>query len=430
MRPPHNPNAASALLLLTLPLSTALPSPNQSPNYPPGRLAPHPQTCPLPGHLGIIPSLPSLIPWSHAPKCTTATNTTRLDCLFSSSTFRNGHGISIITSTTTMSNLVSVSAFDDRPAPLAAAKREALGPTYKITPVEGKGLGLIATRKIKRGEIIMVDYPAVLMSMEYLASSKAHHRRRLMRKAMEQLPGETREGIDALQRGKGGHEVDRIFGVNTYTVGMEGGLYVGLFLGVARINHSCRPNAYYRFHGDRLTVEIVSHSAIEPGDEILINYTPTGMPHTDRRRFLHENWDIDCSCSLCRANETTISDSEAARKQMDDLRETMMEARTNKFYKDAITIANDWMYYCEFEGLSPLQMELWDILADLNFLRGDLDNAIRYARMALDGWVKLGSVDDTQLENAREMVMKLWKEAEERVEKGVVGGGVRDGKGE
>jgi hypothetical protein len=157
--------------------------------------------------------------------------------------------------------------------------------------------------------------------------------------------------------------------------------------------------------------------------------TPLGMAHADRRRFLLENWDIDCSCSLCRAEQTAISDSEAARKQMDDLRGTMVEARTNKFYKDAITIANDWMYYCEFEGLSPLQMELWDILADLHFLKGDLESAIRYARMALDGWVKFGSVDDSQLESAREMVMKLWKEAEERVEKGVVGGGLGDGKG-
>ncbi|KAK0627923.1 hypothetical protein B0T14DRAFT_552734 [Immersiella caudata] len=269
------------------------------------------------------------------------------------------------------------------------------------------------------------------MSMEYLASSKAHHRRRLMKAAMEQLPRDTKEKIAGLQRGKGGHEVDRIFGVNTHTVGMEGGLYVGLFLEVARINHSCRPNAYYRFHGDRLTMEIVSHSAIEAGAEVLINWsdTPLGMPHKDRRRFLKENWDIDCECSLCRAQESQISDSEAARKQMEDLPQTMMEARTNKFYKDAITIANDWMYYCEFEGLSPLQMELWDILADLHNLKGDLESAIRYARMALDGWVKFGSVDDSQLENAKEALMRLWKKGEERVEKGVVGGGLSDGKG-
>jgi len=55
-----------------------------------------------------------------------------------------------------------------------------------------------------------------------------------MKRAMEQLPRETRERIERLARGGAKHEVDAIFGTNTNTVVMgDGGLAVGLFLGVA-----------------------------------------------------------------------------------------------------------------------------------------------------------------------------------------------------
>lgn len=51
---------------------------------------------------------------------------------------------------------------------------------------------------------------------------------------MEQLPVETKERVWRLQRGRGGNELERIFGINTETVGVGGdGLHVGLFLEVA-----------------------------------------------------------------------------------------------------------------------------------------------------------------------------------------------------
>ncbi|KAK0645389.1 hypothetical protein B0T16DRAFT_328528 [Cercophora newfieldiana] len=261
----------------------------------------------------------------------------------------------------------------------------------------------------------MLDYPAVLVQMDFLAGNKAHHRRRLMKRAIEQLPKETKERVWKLQRGKGEHEVDKILGVNTQTVGVGDGLAIALFLEVARINHSCRPNAYYRFHASHLTMEIVSHSTIEAGDEITLNYAPLGMTYPQRTRFLKENWDIECTCSLCLSEEHDIKDSETARRQMEELRDTMLDARTNKFYNDAITIAKDWWYFCGLEGLLPLEMEYHDILADLYALKGDLENAIRYARMALDGWVRLGSVDSGQLENSRAVLMRLWAEQEAKI---------------
>lgn len=225
----------------------------QCPVYLPGNLNNlQPQHCPLPGHLGIIPDLPSTI-WSHPPQCIPpSANSTGLDCLFVSSSFRS-HGLALLTSTTTASNLVGSDALSDRPAPPAALKRDAVGKAYRIVniPENNKGRGVVATRRVRRGEILMVDTPVVLVSVPFLAGSKPHHRRRWMRKALNMLPRGTREEVEGLGTpgGKGhGHEVERIFGTNTNTVvlggdgeGKGGEAHVGIWKGLARVNHSCRP---------------------------------------------------------------------------------------------------------------------------------------------------------------------------------------------
>lgn len=92
----------------------------------------------------------------------------------------------------------------------------------------------MATRKIRRGEIVLVDVPAVLMSIAFLANSKPHHRRRLIKQAIKALPEKTQKEIYALSRGKERHEIDAIFGINTNTVALADTFpHIGLFLKLA-----------------------------------------------------------------------------------------------------------------------------------------------------------------------------------------------------
>lgn len=70
----------------------------------------------------------------------------------------------------------------------------------------------------------MVDYPALLISEEFLRETgregKGHLRRRMVKRAIEQLPEITREKVWGLMRGPGKYEVDAIMGVNLK--GLEG----------------------------------------------------------------------------------------------------------------------------------------------------------------------------------------------------------------
>ena len=209
----------------------------QCSNKPPGLLGrAGTQACPLPGHLGIIPEIESTaVSWDFPPRCVESlgksASNSRVDCLFTSASFRNGQGISLITSTATAAHLVGLDAFADLPDPLPATTRRRLaGPAYAVVDVPGKGKGVVATRRIRRGEIVMVDYPALLVGMAFLTDNKPHHRRRLIKQAINQLPESTQRKVHALSRGTAAHEVDAILGPNANTVTLgEDEVHVGLF---------------------------------------------------------------------------------------------------------------------------------------------------------------------------------------------------------
>lgn len=223
----------SLLLLIIIPrLAASLAG--RCPNQPAGRLEAGELQCPVPGRIGILEDEDNVISWAFPPRCVNQSgkdNTTRLDCLFTSTDFRNAHGISLVTSTTAAAHLIGIGSLSDRPPPLVARGREQ---PYRIVPVEGKGKGVVATRAIRRGEIIMIDVPAVIIGLSFLADTKAHHRRRILKQAIKQLPEETRSSIYDLYRSPGPYEVDAILGPNSNTVMVaETEVHVGLFTKVA-----------------------------------------------------------------------------------------------------------------------------------------------------------------------------------------------------
>jgi hypothetical protein len=174
------------------------------------------------------------VPWTYPPKCLDqrpkGNNETRVHCLFTSAEFRNGHGTSLITTPAAASQLIGLEAFEDKPLPLAAQLRDSLGPAYEITSIQGKGKGVVATRGIRRGEIIMVDVPAVLIGISFLADTKPHHRRRLINQAMAQLPEKTRNKVYGLHRSASKYEIDALLGPNSNTVMIaDDEVHVGLF---------------------------------------------------------------------------------------------------------------------------------------------------------------------------------------------------------
>lgn len=158
-------------------------------------------------------------------------------------------------------------------------------------------------------------------------------------------------------------------------------------------------------------------SAAAPCPELtwlLSQDVPLETSAESRRQYLKDHWGFDCMCSLCQASETDIGNSDSWRRRMKSLKTSVPEAREGGFYQDAINMAEEWLMFSEWERVPPLEPEYHDTLADLYFLKGDMVNATRYARMAVDGWAKLASVDDDQLEKARLFLSHLDRLSEKR----------------
>ncbi len=132
------------------------------------------------------------------------------------------------------------------------------------------------------------------------------------------------------------------------------------------------------------------------------------MARHQRREYLRQGWGFDCSCSLCRSkDEAAISDSDHRRERVGELKQSVLQASSEQYFENALVMAHEWLEVGEKEGIPPLLAEYYDIVARLSFDVGDLPDAKRYAHLALDAWTKFGSVDDTDLDAAREYVREL-----------------------
>lgn len=334
----------------------------------------------------------------------------RIHCLHSSDLFGGGHGTSIITTSEAASNLIAGDAMEDRPwygsskkrvfAPGPIVSKE--GPAYTTKQYPGKGMGVMALRKIEQGEILMLDLPALIVGKQFLEDIEPRLRRRMLRRAVAQLPKNTQEMVAKLGRSTGGEVIDDILGTNSCSFSLgEREMHLGLFPEVARLNHACNPNAYYRFSPHTAAMEVVAYRDIQRGEEITISYTHLSLSRTDRRQSLKNDWNIDCQCSLCRASATETTESEDRRKDIKKFQGKLAAATREGRYTDALAAADELMGLTAAEGVTPLMPEMHDMLAAIALDMGDYAGARRWGKLALDGWEKFDSVDETQIASAR-----------------------------
>ena len=82
--------------------------------------------------------------------------------------------------------------------------------------------------------------------------------------------------------------------------------FANLYPELSRMNHSCSPNAM-RLSSDRQGgVTVVANQDIDEGDEVCINYmdgADDGLPVEQRRKHLMQQYHFHCSCKLCMEQE-------------------------------------------------------------------------------------------------------------------------------
>lgn len=187
------------------------------------------------GAIASVDDADSWAPWSYQPYCPRNTNY----CVFTSAEFQGpDRGVSIIDVQPSKSNnATSAAASLARFLSFALAREAAqrTSPPYEVRDIPGKGKGLIATRKISRGQVLMIDHAAVVADERFPTRVRREHGRLLLREAIERLPM-AREVL-SLARSSSDPDnvpaVEDVMKTNSFSVEIGGRAYMALFPQIA-----------------------------------------------------------------------------------------------------------------------------------------------------------------------------------------------------
>ncbi|KAJ7032708.1 hypothetical protein C8F04DRAFT_881486, partial [Mycena alexandri] len=181
----------------------------------------------------------------------------------------------------------------------------AVDPPFVIREIGDKGLGMFATRRIPRGEVIVAERP-ILVSHPRL-SVHADQKHAFYESALAGLSAGAQKAISTLRNAhRETPDVGRIRGIiltnalaaqfphdSTHT------RYSALFAQLCRANHDCAPNAHYSFSVETFAGRLCALRAIDAGEEITIGYTDVAAPRAERRQCLAEKYIFECQCATC-----------------------------------------------------------------------------------------------------------------------------------
>ncbi|KAF2731532.1 SET domain-containing protein [Polyplosphaeria fusca] len=196
---------------------------------------------------------------------------------------------------------------------------------WHVTPSPGKGLGVFATRALEEGTIVMREAPSLLITPPPIVPGYGYNVTEVglrVQSAFDSLsPALQSEILSLHAHFKPGESsstafarLKAIFRSNAYNTGKD----IGLFPKIARINHSCRPNAGYVWN-ERLGRRVVfANRRIEEGEEITDSYVPLLLSRRERQQRL-DTYGFRCKCEACRVGEEEGRKSDRRRRDIKEL---------------------------------------------------------------------------------------------------------------
>jgi hypothetical protein len=155
-------------------------------------------------------------PWSARPSCIQELNSTDKLCVFTSASFANNRGISIITTSDKANRILLLPIFSN-PRSHLHVQRERLPKPYASRQLPGRGIGLVANRTLQRGEMIFASAAVIIIERD-IHSFKPSDRLPLTQLAVRRLPQKTQDMILQLWGHFGGDPVDDIINTNSFGV--------------------------------------------------------------------------------------------------------------------------------------------------------------------------------------------------------------------
>ncbi|KAK8114523.1 HET domain containing protein [Apiospora kogelbergensis] len=183
---------------------------------------------------------------------------------------------------------------------------------FQAAAIPGKGIGLVATRLIRRGEEIMAMRPAVVVHEDVVDELELDSQNKLLDQATRALPDERRHVFLAQAGEVGGHRIADIMYTNSFQVSLStaGDWHFGNFPEVSRLNHDCRPSLAF-YIDQNLTHHTHAIRDIPPGEELTISYLDSFRARSVRQARARASWGFSCGCPQCSLPEAEAEASDS-----------------------------------------------------------------------------------------------------------------------
>ncbi|EIW71746.1 hypothetical protein TREMEDRAFT_60660 [Tremella mesenterica DSM 1558] len=283
------------------------------------------------------------------------------------------------------------------PPPSTASTSSTSGPRKcAVVDVNGRGKGLVLTRSVSRGEIIIAEAPFFQLSFPLEVYN--------VYKTYRKLGPEKRELFLSFPIGAGDDVL--VSRARTSVIPLEDHREdyetssdadtdpCGLFEHISRVNHSCAPNAVWTWNADEGLLYLRAWKDLKNGTEITCAYNDQICIESSslRRAYFEENFQFTCSCTACSrpTHHLKKSDTRLAR-----LREILSlwdrrigDLGRHPFLKgqreEAIAIQEEAINILSEEKLFHHLGEAYKDLMEIHTLWGDIGGS----QSAAEGWEK------------------------------------------
>jgi len=275
-------------------------------------------------------------------------------------------------------------------------------PACVVKEIAGKGIGMVATKKLYPGDLILAEKPVMTMPVAIFDSDRESTEDWLDKK-INRLGSMERELLLSLTDWNNPDDFTYIGLFYTNCMSWEENVVVCPLM--ARANHSCRPNAEFVARVDKGVNELRAMYVIEAGEEVNINYLPMaeegGEVREVRQKYLRTSYGFQCTCRACTLQGPELDNEE-------ELREKLKELQARGAHNWAAEEVSEYL-----EGIGALQGKLshiLDILNDCFQASDDQASRLEYGVRGLALALCIYGPSSTEAEEWRQRVevLQLW----------------------
>lgn len=324
--------------------------------------------------------------WTHEPFCIESEEARNGYCVYTSTLFGNGRGISIIATSKQIADLVEgVSTF--KLPNTAESFRPLEGAMHKQyqKEVPGKGVGVFTNATLNRGDYLAGYLPIMMLQDDFMQFANIADQDLLIKIAVERLPKKTQDLFNALLGSFPGDPYLSKIQTNAFQAfaGNAKDHFWGVLPESSRYNHDCRPNTAYYFDRETMSHRIFATEKMNPGEEITLTYSNPFLKYKERTEFIKKGWSFQCSCSKCTSTKSLRAISDHRLTLIQELEEQLNDLSPDRVATPSTALALVNLY--EQEHLhGPIGDAYMYVALEYSFI-GDRNRALVWAAKALEG---------------------------------------------